>query len=229
MLIPEIFHGDYKDTKRQVSGLLKKIIRGGQNASIKELVSNLAMLDTNDNSDLIITDRGQMPASNQMPCFMIFMLAQEVSLAGYSDDLPNEYRPSQYKKKPLSVEQEESLFFELIKQPWGLLSVISEHGICLGYPFTEDLQHQWKDIHCKMFMEELFLQWNTLEEVGNRYINTWNMLRGSSENGPLTSTSNMLAGIFCNLGLEESEVKSLLLRQEVPQLIHKVKKSAGWL
>ncbi len=226
MLIPEMFYGSYKDVQLQVKKMVKKIIRGGNGNNIDELISNLSMMDTQDNNDLIITDRNNIPGNSRIPCLMIFMLQQEVSMAGYSSDLPVQFRPSRY-KKPLSREQEEALFLEIIKQPWGLISVISERGILLGHPFTEELQRKWKEIYCKNFLEQLLIHWGTIQAVGDRYIHIDNSLLGIREDGPLTSSGTILAGIFCNLGLEESEVKHLLRCQDVPQLIRKAQKLAG--
>jgi hypothetical protein len=228
MLIPEIFYGSYKDVQLQIKKMIKKIIRGGSGSDVNELVSNLVMMDTMDNRDLIITNRNNIPGSSRIPYFMMFMLQQEVSTAGYADDLPKEYRPSRY-DKPLSREQEEALFLEIIQQPWGLICVISERAILLGRPFTEELQRTWKDIYCKKFLEQLLIHWGTIQEVGERYVDIDHFLFGiRKEHGPLTSSGTMLACIFSNLGLEDSEIDHLLLCQDVPQLIHKAQKLSGW-
>lgn len=226
MLIPEIFYGSYKEVKMQVQKMIKKIIRSKGANDVRELISNLAMMETNDNSDLIITDRGRIPSNSKIPCFMMFMLSQEVKSAGYSADLLEKFRPSPY-KNPLSVAKEEALFFEITQQPWGLLSVISERGILLGRPFTEELQKRWKELYCKHFLNQLLIHWDVIQDIGDRYINVKNSLLGIEENGPLTSSSTMLACVLCNLGLEENEVKHLLAQQDVPQLIHKAQKIAG--
>lgn len=228
MLIPEIFYGSYKDVQLQVKKMIKKIIRGGSGNGINELVSSLTMIDTKDNSDLIITNRNNIPGNSRIPCFMMFMLQQEVSTAGYADDLPKEYRPSRY-NKPLSREQTEALFLEIIQQPWGLICVISERGILLGRPLTEELQRTWKDVYCNKFLEQFLIHWDTIQTVGDRYIDIEHFLFGiRKEDGPLTSSGTMLACIFCDLDLEESEVKHLLSHQDVPQLIHKAQKLSGW-
>ena len=223
MLIPEIFYGSYKEVKMLVQKMIKQIIRSGSKDDIGELISNLVMMDTNDNRDLIITDRGVIPSNSKIPCFMIFVLSQEVVRAGYSADLPEKLRPSPY-KKPLSMEKEEALFFEITREPWGLLSVISERGILLGRPFTEELQRRWKEIYCKHFLNQLLIHWDVIQGIGDRYIDVNNFLLGIRDNGSLTASSTMLACIFCNLGLEESEVKHLLVQQDVAQLIHKAQK-----
>jgi hypothetical protein len=225
MLIPKMFYGSYKEVKMQTQKMIKKIIRSGNENDIRNLLSTLVMADTNDNSDLIITHRGIMPNDSKIYCFMIFVLSQEVMRAGYSADLPEKFRPSPY-KKPLSVEKEEILFFEITQQPWGLISVISEGGILLGYPFTEELQRQWKETYCKYFLHQLLVNWDVIQSIGDRYIDVTNPWSGLSEQGYLTSSRTILAGLFCNLGLEENEVKHLLAQQNLPQLIHEARKVA---
>lgn len=61
MLIPEIFYGSYKEVKIPVQKMIKKIIRSEGENDIRELIYNLTMMETNDNSDLIITHRGVIP------------------------------------------------------------------------------------------------------------------------------------------------------------------------
>lgn len=109
-MVPAIFYGTYKDVQYQTKSLMKKIIKGHD---IVDLISNLEMLDAKENNALILTHRLSVHRV-KAPCFMLFMLCQEISRAGYSLDTPVAYRPSQYKTKPLSYVQEEIFFLKLL-------------------------------------------------------------------------------------------------------------------
>ena len=218
MLIPDIFYGTYKDVKRETQILVKKIIKGDD---IEDLISNLQLLDTVDNSALIITDRLQISNNSKQPCFMIFMLSEEISLAGYSLNCPTNMRPSAYRKEPLSHEQKKILFLALIRYPWGLIAILSGTiPILLSYPFPQFLQERWR-IDCQLFLEKLQDNWDEIFEVGNRYVHIKNKLLGINEPGPLTSSLTKLGYILCHCGLTDSEVKASLSCQDVPQLIQK--------